>query len=437
VSVAFSKSGLSRGVAAGVAGAMVLASALVIAGPAQAFTDFTVDGILYESEDAGVVTAADYDDRDSAVTIPDSVMHDGDTYLVTAIGDYAFDDGSIEALTFGENVTEIGSYAFAGNHIAELSLGSVTTVGQKAFESNLLTSVVFPASVTFVGIGAFNDNPLESAIFNGAAPTISHADSRIPSLGSTDGLTVHYLTQFAAEDEAEGFTTPTWMGYATARDSIVSFDLGPHGSVDSQRVEPGSTAMEPTSPMATNMTFAGWFSDDAFTTVFDFAVAPTENVTLFAKWTAVAPNLALDLGLSMGDSAAGATVAGSGAGLEPESEYDVVVRSTPSTIAFGSVNADGTFATAGLMPAGLAAGAHTVTLNGTAADGSAVTRMAYFTINSAGEVTYVSYTEAEAVTATEAVLASTGVDGAPLGFAALLLLLAGAALVVGRRRSVA
>lgn len=83
-------------------------------------------------------------------------------------------------------MTELGHNAFAGNSIAELSLGSVTTLGQRAFESNALTSVVFPASVTFVGIGAFNDNPLVSAIFTGAAPMISGARARVPSLGSAE-----------------------------------------------------------------------------------------------------------------------------------------------------------------------------------------------------------------------------------------------------------
>lgn len=81
-----------------------------------------------------------------------------------------------------------------------------------------------------------------------------------------------------------------------------------------------------------------------------------------------------------------------------------------------------------------------MTLSGTAANGSPVSAVAYLTVSATGTVTYLSYTTAETITAdtATATLASTGFDGAPLGFAALLLLLllAGAALVV-RRRSVA
>jgi uncharacterized repeat protein (TIGR02543 family) len=228
-------------------------------------------------------------------------------------------------------------------------------------------------------------------------------------------------------------------------DPVVSFDLGGHGTVDAQRVVAGSLAVAPDAPVRADWKFGGWFSDEALTTEFDFAVAPTENVTLFARWVAVeAPvlpdaSLSLNLGLAVGDTVAGAPVTVSGAGLQEGSDYTGILRSTPVQLVGGTVDSSGAFSDTGAFPTGLSAGQHTVTVSGTAANGSAVSTVAYLTVSATGTVTYLSYSAAEAVTAVTATaaLAETGVDGAPLGFAALLLLLAGAALLANRRRSVA
>ncbi|WP_205684072.1 leucine-rich repeat domain-containing protein [Cryobacterium aureum] len=314
---------------------------------------------------------------------------------VTTIGEAAFLGNSLTSVTLRNGLTEIGGWAFQSNSLVSVVIpASVTTIsegafyengmtsvtlheglteiGGWAFESNSLVSVVIPASVTTIGEGAFNGNDLESAFFAGAAPTLSGATTSDPSLGDPAGLTVHYLAKFSVDIVVGGFTSPTWMGY----DSVID-------------------------PVATTI-------------------------------TPVAAAVTWDLGLAVGKAVGGSTVTVSGVGLRSGSAYTVVVRSTPTTIAFGSAGVDGTFTGTGVMPAGLAAGAHTVTLSGTAANGSAVSSIAYFTVDAAGIVTYLSSVEA-AVAKTSA-LAATGYTGAPLGFAALLVLLAGAALVVGRPR---
>jgi len=138
-------------------------------------------------------------------------------------------------------------------------------------------------------------------------------------------------------------------------------------------------------------------------------------------------------------------VAVKGVGLQAKSAYELIVESTPTSIASGSASSTGTFTDTGVIPTGLEAGRHTITLSATGVDGSAITRVAYFTIDSAGVVTYVSDTDAEPLSETTgavplsetAVLASTGFEGASLGFAALLLFLTGAGLTLRRRRSAA
>jgi hypothetical protein len=125
--------------------------------------------------------------------------------------------------------------------------------------------------------------------------------------------------------------------------------------------------------------------------------------------------VSLDLGLSVGDTVAGAPVDIAAEGLLVGSAFSVVVRSTPITIASGFASNTGTISgVIGPMPSGLSAGPHTVTFTGTDVDGNAVSRVAYLTVSDTGTVTYLSYTAAEG-SAAESTLAETGFDAVPLG----------------------
>jgi hypothetical protein len=66
---------------------------------------------------------------------------------------------------------------------------------------------------------------------------------------------------------------------------------------------------------------------------------------------------------------AGGQVPVRGEGWMPESEVTVTMRSEPVVLGMAAVGADGTFAQTYTVPAGTAAGAHTITLSGTGADG--------------------------------------------------------------------
>lgn len=73
----------------------------------------------------------------------------------------------------------------------------------------------------------------------------------------------------------------------------VTFNSNGGSAVEKQIVASGSKATMPAiptkaaSPEAT-FTFAGWYSDAALTTAFDFETAITADLTLYAKWTATA-----------------------------------------------------------------------------------------------------------------------------------------------------
>lgn len=154
-------------------------------------------------------------------------------------------------------------------------------------------------------------------------------------------------------------------------------------------------ATTPDAPTRTGYSFTGWHTAATAGSVWDFTTPITADTTLYAQWTEVSASaITLDLDLDVGTTVAGAPVTVSGVGLRAGSAYSLVVRSTPKTIASGTASSAGTFTARGVMPAGLAAGQHTVTLSAIATDGSALSRVAYLTINDAGVVTYLSYSAA-------------------------------------------
>lgn len=72
----------------------------------------------------------------------------------------------------------------------------------------------------------------------------------------------------------------------------VKFDTQGGSSVNGQTPASGSTVTKPTDPTREGYTFAGWYTDEACTKAYDFSVAVTADMTLYAKWikNAVAPD---------------------------------------------------------------------------------------------------------------------------------------------------
>ena len=94
------------------------------------------------------------------ITIPAIIVHNGQTYTVTSIGDDAFENCRITSVNIPDSVTSIGDGAFSEcRSLTSVTIpGSVTSIGNYAFSyCTGLTSVDIPDGVTSIGSYAFSD----------------------------------------------------------------------------------------------------------------------------------------------------------------------------------------------------------------------------------------------------------------------------------------
>ena len=96
----------------------------------------------------------------------------------------------------------------------------------------------------------------------------------------------------------------------------VSFSAGEGSKVDFQTTAANGSIAKPADPMREGYTFAGWYTDEACTEAYDFSVAVTADMTLYAKWikNAVNPGGNGGSGSAGGNGGSGNAGAGSGSG---------------------------------------------------------------------------------------------------------------------------
>ena len=149
---------------------------------------FEEDGIAYNITDAEALTVEvtelveagpDVTGYTGDITIPATVTHEGNTYRVTKIGDYAFADNSgyivntPTSITIPEGVTTIGKWAF--------------------YQCQELASVSIPASIDSIGLSTIagqrqkkgRERCAMAAHWSNGAKFTSRIPTPTPSLGNT------------------------------------------------------------------------------------------------------------------------------------------------------------------------------------------------------------------------------------------------------------
>jgi hypothetical protein len=149
---------------------------------------------------------------------------------VTSIGERAFADNQLTSVTIPDSVTSIGWRAFADNHLTSVTIpDSVTSIGGYAFSDNQLTSVTIPDSVTGIGRGAFSQNQLTSVTIPDGVTSIgwyAFSDNQLTSVTIPDGVTS--LSGFAG-NQLTSVTIPdgvTSIGeYAFSQNQLTSVTI--------------------------------------------------------------------------------------------------------------------------------------------------------------------------------------------------------------------
>lgn len=256
-------------------------------------------------------------------------VHDGYIYAVTR------DDGTLHKLTIGSD-------------------GSITEAAKVQFAAYSTSTPVFSGKYAFIG-GTTVSNWKAKAKARGLLSIIDLSDMSVkqitkadgeelgfeskgtPLVSTHDGETYVYFTLNGAKGNWPNYTTGGGVymyklgdaeatevfvpgsGYANycmasvvcdqfgnlyyTNDSghlfcvksqahRVKFDAQGGSSVNGQTPASGSTVTKPTDPTREGYTFAGWYTDEACTKAYDFSVAVTADMTLYAKWikNAVAPD---------------------------------------------------------------------------------------------------------------------------------------------------
>ena len=133
--------------------------------------EFEVEGIRYETIGEQVRVIAREGKYSGTVVIPETVVHEGNTYTVTSIGgvpkdsskDGAFQNCSdLTEIVLPKNVTEIGSNAFENcTGLTDITLpDSLQTINAMAFQGcSGLTRIILPQKLTAIMGSAFKNCP--------------------------------------------------------------------------------------------------------------------------------------------------------------------------------------------------------------------------------------------------------------------------------------
>ena len=241
----------------------------------------------YEENEDGTITLTRYLGGDSEVVVPAKLF--GKT-VSKVKGAFCY-NGNITKVVISEGITCIDDSLFqdCGN-LKEVVLPlSLKTIGMYVFcNCTGLESITIPENVETIGIQAFQYcSNLKEIHMLGKTPPETHWTAFSTECNSVESIYVPYGTEddyeafpllFPREDVSE---VPTIIHppYPSA-----TYVLGGKGENFTNSADSDMMLTEPEKPLADGYAFAGWYTDDTFTTKFDFTKGIDEDIKIYAKW---------------------------------------------------------------------------------------------------------------------------------------------------------
>ncbi|WP_058306195.1 leucine-rich repeat protein [Gracilibacillus massiliensis] len=122
----------------------------------EALLEFTFD-----NNGDGTATITGYTGTETEIEIPDEIGDDDLT--VTTIGNSAFRNAGLTAVTLPDSLEMIGSWAFHNNNLIEINIpNNVTKISSFSFGSNQLIEVDLPTGLTIIEGSSFSNNAIQS-----------------------------------------------------------------------------------------------------------------------------------------------------------------------------------------------------------------------------------------------------------------------------------
>ena len=108
----------------------------------------------------------------------------------------------------------------------------------------------------------------------------------VPADVSVESITV---TATSVYNPSVTDTATVTVGSGEPATYTITFNSDGGSAVASQTVLSGGKVVEPKDPTKSDYTFGGWYEDAELTDAYDFSSTVSEDMTLYAKWTAVTP----------------------------------------------------------------------------------------------------------------------------------------------------
>ncbi len=223
-----------------------------------------------------------YNIRLTNITIPDAV---------TKIGQSAFAGARLTSLTIPKNVTYIGVKAFHLHHLTELTIpGNVKEIADNAFEgtykAQTLSKLTIEDGVEIIGSGAFKEGLLTQVEFPTSVKTLGEKvfenNTGVDPAKGDNRVKIYVRSKSQVNLVQEASKETEYVVLLCT----VKFDSRLGSDVAEQTVESGNKATKPVNPTRSGYVFDNWYVDKNYSKVFDFNTAITQDLTLYAKWTA-------------------------------------------------------------------------------------------------------------------------------------------------------
>lgn len=201
-------------------------------------------------------------------------------------------DGRLAKYAESSSYPSLSAYSFPVNQPAIKA--SVTTDNVKLLQGTMLEPIDEARSIR-IRSGSGNDSRTLSlpAGYDAFAATVSAdlADGISYSV-YTDALKNGVSTEYklaTAADSVEDFPVNKAASYLAERLTLiifydVTFETDGGSTVAKQQVRGGKTADMPSDPTKRGFAFAGWYTDTARETPYDFSEAVNQDIVLYAKW---------------------------------------------------------------------------------------------------------------------------------------------------------